>query len=65
MKQVVSSLASSLDIPDSLLARKRDLEAYLFADDRQLELLGRGWRKDILLEQLDPIVDNYHANSDQ
>lgn len=65
MKQVVSSLASSLDIPDSLLARKRDLEAYLFADNRKLELLGRGWRGEILLEQLDPIVDNYHAKSDQ
>lgn len=61
LKQCVAEHASRLDIPESLLARRRDLEAYLFASQPDKELLGRGWRKDVFGDQLEPIVNAYHG----
>lgn len=62
MKQASSTAAAELKIPEGLLARKRDLEAYLFATDRGDELLGSGWRGDILVERFAPIIADYIAS---
>ena len=61
MKQAVVEAAKNLNIPEALLGRRRDLEAYLFAVDSASELLGQGWRARILAPLLDPIVSVYQA----
>ena len=61
MKQAVDGAAKNLNIPEALLGRRRDLEAYLFATDSASELLGQGWRARILAPVLDPIVAVYQA----
>ena len=61
MKQAVDGAAKNLNIPEALLGRRRDLEAYLFADDSSTQLLGQGWRARILAPVLDPIVAVYQA----
>ena len=61
MKQAVDGAAKNLNIPEALLGRRRDLEAYLFAADPASQLLGQGWRARILAPVLDPIVAVYQA----
>jgi ribonuclease D len=63
MKQAVDSAAKNLKIPEALLGRRRDLEAYLFATESTSQLLGQGWRARILTPVLDPIVSIYQAPS--
>jgi len=63
MKQAVDSAAKNLKIPEALLGRRRDLEAYLFATEPTSQLLGQGWRARILAPVLDPIVSIYQAPS--
>ncbi|MDB4456332.1 HRDC domain-containing protein, partial [bacterium] len=63
MKQAVDNAAKNLKIPEALLGRRRDLEAYLFASDSASQLLGQGWRARILTPVLDPIVSIYQAPS--
>ncbi|MFB1001898.1 MAG: ribonuclease D [Pseudomonadales bacterium] len=63
MKQAVDHAAKNLKIPEALLGRRRDLEAYLFATESTSQLLGQGWRARILAPVLDPIVSIYQAPS--
>ena len=59
LKQRVAEYAQKLDIPEGMLARKRDLEAYVAASNRSSELLGRGWRSEVFANALEPIVQRY------
>ena len=58
MKQVTEKVASELAIPSEILARKRELEAFLLSSNRANSKFIRGWRASYLSGPLMRIIDS-------
>lgn len=63
MKREVKHVADQLGLPVEVLAKRKDLEAYYFADDPSEALLNSGWRAPLLAERLAPLRIDSSAQS--
>ncbi len=52
MKKLVTEIAEKTGLAKEMMGRKRDLEEFMFAEDRSKTLIGSGWRKGILAEKI-------------
>jgi len=62
MKRRVLEVAEGLNIPVEILARKQDLETYLFAASKSETSIGAGWRREFLAEDLDRVIEKHYRH---